>query len=1051
MRSTPSVRPGLFAGHYLIEREIGQGATATVYLARDNASGESVAIKVLRPELAESSVSRRFLREIQHTAGLHHPSILPVLDSGEHEGEPYFVLPYMEGDTLRARLTQEKQLAVNDAVAIARTIAEALGYAHRQGLIHRDVKPENILFTAAGEARLSDFGIARALEAVLEGSTTSSGLVRGTPAYMSPEQASGATDYDGRSDIFSLGCVLYEMLAGIPAFIGPTAESVIAQRFSHAPRELRAYRPMVPSALEAVVMRALARDVADRYRTAEDFADAMSASIAPSLPSVSGGAAGQRPVSRRSLMTGWRLVAAATFGMAVLALAAVTFRSGSDSVAGLKGDTTLVAVLPIDESPDVSRRLDLDLLNDALSRWRGIRLLDPFQVGDAFRRHRAPSSPRDAAFLAASLGAGRYVRVAVAPRGAARHVVAALYDVTAARLLYQASQDVPTDLPGAAAAYARLADSLLLRGASADSVPGSVASARSLPAVQAFARAQLALDDWDLVAADSAYQTAIAFDPQYARANLWLAQVRAWSDGSPTSWSTLAQRAASLGGQLSERERKLADALVRLGRSDFAGACAVYEGLRRLNSLDFAAWFGLGQCRTMDRIVIVDPASPSGFSYRSSWRRAMDAYARAFEILPSVHRGYERGAFERLRVLLLVSTDLQNGYGARDSARFLARPGWLADTLALVPYPWQLAHAGGPETIPPGFKKALDMRRAEFRKIAAGWSSAYPQSAGAKHAVALSLELINDPAAIDTLRMARRLTTDVSRQIEFGAAEVMLLAKFGAPDDVVRLRAAQVLAESLLIRKAPSTREAELLAPVAALTGRCSRTEQLVRLAVPQAGLLGISATVIADAQSLLALIAIGCRVEPSALTLPSLLSVIGREFRSVDERRRVEEMLLYRPAILADPIDVAMVDSLASSTQNELLTGARLLARGDTAAARAALDRFESKPEIGVPTPDMALARARLWARLGDTRRAIRALDGSLVAARTYDSNVFLETANAAAFVRAMILRADLAAASRDSAGARRWATAVGSLWTGADRELQPIRDRMQTYARNR
>jgi serine/threonine protein kinase len=280
MDGTPSVRSGPFAGRYAIEREIGRGATATVYLARDAETGQSVAIKVLRSELAESTASDRFLREVRYTTSLQHPHILPVLDAGKHEGELFFVLPYMQGDTLRTRLTREKQLGVDEAVAIARTVAEALDYAHKRGLIHRDVKPENILFSATGETCLGDFGIARALEKVMNASTTSSGLVRGTPAYMSPEQASGATDYDGRSDVYSLGCVLYEMLAGIAAFVGPSAESVIAQRFVHAPRELRAYRPMVPPALEAVVTRALARSPADRFRTAGEFAEAMTKALA---------------------------------------------------------------------------------------------------------------------------------------------------------------------------------------------------------------------------------------------------------------------------------------------------------------------------------------------------------------------------------------------------------------------------------------------------------------------------------------------------------------------------------------------------------------------------------------------------------------------------------------------------------------------------------------------------------------------------------------------------------------------------------------------------
>jgi tetratricopeptide (TPR) repeat protein/tRNA A-37 threonylcarbamoyl transferase component Bud32 len=275
---SPPVVAGPFAGRYVIEHELGRGASAIVYRAGDLERGRVVAIKVLHDELAQSTASDRFLREIRRHSGLEHPRILPVLDAGDYAGQLYCVFPFMEGGTLRQRLVRERQLPIADAVAIARTIADALGYAHRLGIIHRDVKPENILFTA-GQPCLADFGIARTLEHVMGDTSTSRGIVRGTVAYMSPEQASGERDYDGRSDVFSLGCVLYEMLAGVPAFIGATAEAVLAQRFTHRPRELRVYRPLVSPALEAVVSKALEMSPADRYQTASAFADALVAGI----------------------------------------------------------------------------------------------------------------------------------------------------------------------------------------------------------------------------------------------------------------------------------------------------------------------------------------------------------------------------------------------------------------------------------------------------------------------------------------------------------------------------------------------------------------------------------------------------------------------------------------------------------------------------------------------------------------------------------------------------------------------------------------------------
>src|SRR6185436_14354161 len=283
MRAPPSPAVGVFARRYLIERVIGHGATATVHLARDTERGVAVAIKMLRPELAESAAADRFLKEIRRTAELQHPHILPVLDSGKFEGQLYFVLPYMEGGTLRQLLKEQTHLDFARIVEISRPIADALDYAHQRGLIHRDVKPENILFTS-GQAVLGDFGIARALD--LSGnpdaSSTSRNTVRGTPAYMSPEQAAGGTDLDGRSDIYSLACVIYEMITGMQAFIGPTPESVIAQRFAFAPREVRVYRPTTPPAVDDVFAKAFAMTPADRYQRAGEMIVALQGALDPS-------------------------------------------------------------------------------------------------------------------------------------------------------------------------------------------------------------------------------------------------------------------------------------------------------------------------------------------------------------------------------------------------------------------------------------------------------------------------------------------------------------------------------------------------------------------------------------------------------------------------------------------------------------------------------------------------------------------------------------------------------------------------------------------------
>ncbi len=269
---------GTFAGRYTIERELGRGGTATVYLARDETTSTSVALKVLRRELVESVAADRFLREFRMNAGVRHPHITPILNSGQFGADLFLVMPHMESGSLRTLLDKERQLSVDVVVEIVRGIGSALQHAHERGLIHRDVKPENILFTG-DQAYLSDFGIARAVERVTGDSTTSSGIIRGTPAYMSPEQASGDHQFDGRSDQFSFACVVYEMLAGLPAFHGPTQESTIALRFKHAPREISVYRPGISQAIERVIQKAMSLSPADRYANMGEFVKAFDAAV----------------------------------------------------------------------------------------------------------------------------------------------------------------------------------------------------------------------------------------------------------------------------------------------------------------------------------------------------------------------------------------------------------------------------------------------------------------------------------------------------------------------------------------------------------------------------------------------------------------------------------------------------------------------------------------------------------------------------------------------------------------------------------------------------
>ena len=263
---------------YAIEREIGHGGMATVYLARDVKHDRPVAIKVLKPDLATSVGGERFQREISIAAKLNHPRILPLHDSGTADELLYYVMPFVEGQSLRQRLDQEQHLATDDALRITREVGEALDYAHDQGIIHRDIKPDNILLTAGG-AVVMDFGIASALEQAGGEQLTHTGISVGTPRYMAPEQA-GHQPLDGRADQYSLACVVYEMLGGAPPFTGPTPAAILARHSVDPVPSLRTVRPGVSESVEKVVEKALAKVPVDRFTSSVEFADALASGLA---------------------------------------------------------------------------------------------------------------------------------------------------------------------------------------------------------------------------------------------------------------------------------------------------------------------------------------------------------------------------------------------------------------------------------------------------------------------------------------------------------------------------------------------------------------------------------------------------------------------------------------------------------------------------------------------------------------------------------------------------------------------------------------------------
>ncbi len=511
------------AGRYVIERELGRGGMATVYLADDVRHRRQVAIKVLNPELGAVLGAERFLREIGIAARLSHPHILPLHDSGTLDlglGRPvlFYVMPYVAGRSLRERLREEPQLPVVEALGIARQVADALDHAHRQGVVHRDIKPENILI-AEGQAVLADFGIARALGAAAGDRLTETGLAIGTPAYMSPEQASGGVRLDGRTDVYALGCVVYEMLAGQPPFTGPTAQAVMARHAVDPVPSLRTVRHAVPVPLELAVNQALEKVPADRFTTAGEFARAL---IAPAPPRAT-----RRPL-RRELVVG--LAAAA----AIIAAGVGYAMRRSASVP--PANRELVAIVPFrvaGSMPEFAwlREGMVDLLAAKLTGEGRLRAAEPGAVLNLARRISGGSdqeiAPAAALQIGRQIGAGRVIDGGVVGTGGRLTLIASLLASPGGRSLAHASVEGPVD--SLAALVDRLAGQLLALDAGVEAARLPSITTTSLPAIRAFVAGRVAFRRGRMGEAFRQFREATLLDSTFALAALELVHASIWA------------------------------------------------------------------------------------------------------------------------------------------------------------------------------------------------------------------------------------------------------------------------------------------------------------------------------------------------------------------------------------------------------------------------------------------------------------------------------------------------------------------------------------------
>ncbi len=1051
------------AGRYTIEGELGRGGMGVVFLARDLKHGRRVAVKVLPPELAHSLGAERFLREIRTTAKLTHPHVLTLHDSGESDGLLYYIMPFVEGESLAEKLAREGPLPVEEALRIACEVADALAEAHSLGVVHRDIKPGNILLSGGRHVCVADFGLARAVFSASNRQLTASGVAIGSPAYMSPEQIEEGEKVDARSDLYSLGCVLYEMLTGRPPFDGGSVQSVLSGHLMERPAPLRTLRPEVSPPVTGIVRRLLAKSPGERPQSAADVRDELRTAS-------SNGSGGERPGGedrllkpgpghRDGLFGGPRKIAAAAGLIVVLVAVGLAVAQGGLPLSGGPADEEAAldsmryAILPF--SRDVDResvdggnqaslsgfgsapfREDLHLY-DAVSYWEGIEVEDPIETGAAVRRLGGELSPAQIHDLAREWGAGRYIWGTIVEVPGGHRIHAVLYDANSG----QRVRDATIELNGTAGSerpesidslFARLADSLLFDlGASGEHADRS--STRSFSAAQNYLRARAALDEWNLAAADSMLRAAVAADPEYTQSNLWLAQTRNWAGMSVAEWSRFSDRALGRRNQLAAREALVATGLFHLSRSEFPAACEAYDSLIALDSQDFAGWFGHGECRRLDQRVVPDRSSPSGYSFRGSAHSAAQAYAHAFSLLPSAHRWLQSERYGWVRELLFTSPQ-QLRRGSYQGRSFLAYPAWIEDTLTFIPRDSHSFSAGDPETVPSSILDAVRHQRELFHDLAQTWVTAFPDSPDALEGLSLSLEMLADPAAIEAIRRARLEAPEGRRQMDLAASEVWLLVRFGTPDRPDRLRASRALADSIL-----DGHIAELSinsgASIAALLGRPHVAARLARTNPPN--MSGLPRRIRAPSSALLAYSAFGMPGD-SIRTLAAEVEEIIRHTLPSNLQPGARQNVLGRAKVLSLPAgqqDAFAQVELADSWY--LLAAAEAYLEGDTAEVRSILERVgEARRLIGPlgVSMDALYPEAWLLQAIGEKRRAAEWLDSALEELRWVPLNANSEPAAAAALLRAMQLRVELAEQSGDSTAAHRWAEPLSILWSHPD-----------------
>ena len=653
---------------YVLERELGRGGMAAVFLGRDLRHDRQVAVKVLHTELAAALGPERFLREIRLAGGLDHPNILALLDSGECAGLLWYAMPYAGGGSLRQLLQRETQLGIDRAVSIARDVAGALEHAHRQGVIHRDIKPENILLSD-GKVLLADFGIAKLLDSGAA-KLTETGLALGTPAYMSPEQGAGDPRLDARTDVYALGCVLYEMLVGQPPFTGPTTQAIMARHALEPLPSVRTVRATVSPALEAAIVKATAKIPADRFDGAAELAGALSSDAVTAVASAT------TPVAGRAWGRRWWLAAAAVLAVAVGAAGHRALRAGGPTVAPAAASLAVLPFTPA-SSDTALTRLGRDLAGTVSASLDGvgdIHTVDRLTVLARAPEGGAPLSLRDAAVLARGLGATSVVHGTLARDGARVRLDVGLYTSDSlAPLAHRSVLAAPESLSALtdSVVWKLLAD-IWRRGRPPTPALEAITT-RSVEALRAFLDGERAAVAGRYDEAQAAYARAIAADSTFWFAYFRKGNLMGWAEGEVDS----ATQAAYWTHRhlLPARERMLIEA-ARGDSGMFRQRAQLEEIVRRYPDY-WPAWWMLGDGylhtfmqtgstpedtrRALERVVELNPGMVYGWEHLVwfyNGERDTAGQARALDVLQRMRAAPVFIASEGMDKLLAWRTSL---------------------------------------------------------------------------------------------------------------------------------------------------------------------------------------------------------------------------------------------------------------------------------------------------------------------------------------------------------------------------------------------------------